>query len=391
MAKIKNIRAHKILDSRGEWTIETEISLDNGIISRASVPQGKSVGSFEAKSVLPDKAIESIEKTITPMLIGRSPEDQHEIDDLMISADNTPDKSNLGANSILGISLNCARTASLASNIPLWKYLASKFDLSANTNPKLFLNVINGGLHAGNNLRFQEYLIIPKGETLDDSVNIGVNVYQAVKKYLIKNLGASASNLGDEGGFAPNFPNELAPFEILEKVIKEEGLEEKIDFGIDAAANSIKSNSHELAPIYNEMKKRFNIYYLEDPYKENEFKNFSKIKGEIGETTIIAGDDLTTTNVIRMKKAKEQDCINGIIIKPNQIGTLSETIEAIKLAKEWGWKVIVSHRSGETNDDFIIDLALGSGADGIKTGAPARGERIAKFNRLLQMQREELN
>lgn len=390
MSKIKNIAAYKILDSRGEWTIETKITLDNNIISIASVPQGKSIGSFEAKSLPPDKAIESIEKNIAPLLIGKDPEDQNEIDGVMIQADNTKDKSVLGANSILGISLNCARAASRTLNIPIWKYLASKYNLSANSNPRLFLNVINGGLHAGNNLKFQEYIIIPKGKSISDSIDTGVRVYQNVKKYLVENFGQSASGLGDEGGFSPNFSNEAEPFEILKKIIEEE-TEGEVDFGLDAAANNININSSELTSIYKTMSARFNIYYLEDLYGEENFKDFSNFKKEIGEDTIIAGDDLTATNTERMKIAKEKECINGTIIKPNQIGTLSETMDAIKLAKKWGWKTIVSHRSGETNDDFIVDLALGSGADGIKIGSPARGERIAKYNRLLQIEREELN
>ena len=197
--------------------------------------------------------------------------------------------------------------------------------------------------------------------------------------------------MGDEGGFAPNFPDELAPFEILKKVIDEEGLSDKFDLGMDAAASNVDVSSQELIKTYEEIKKKFNVLYLEDLFGEEDFENFSKLKESIGNNTIIAGDDLTTTNIKRMKIAKEKESINGIIIKPNQIGTLTETIQAIKLAKEWGWFVIVSHRSGETNDDFIVDLALGTGADGLKIGSPARGERIAKLNRILQIQRNELN
>lgn len=391
MAKIKSIKAHKILDSRGEWTIETEITLDNGITSQASVPQGKSIGSFEAKSAIPDDAVKNINEKIAPSLLGVEVEKQEEIDGKMIALDGTKDKSNLGANSILGVSLGCARAAAVSADLPLWKYLESKYGLKSNANPRLLLNVINGGLHAGNNLKFQEYMIIPKGKNLTESVDLGVTAYQAVKKYLIKELGASASNLGDEGGCAPYFPNELAPFEVLMKVIASEGLSDRIDLGMDAAASNVDSSSLELSKIYKDIKSKFNIFYLEDPFGEDDFENFAKLKESIGENTIITGDDLTTTNMERMKTAKEKSSINGIIIKPNQIGTLTETIQAIKLAKEWGWSTIVSHRSGETNDNFIIDLAIGAGADGIKIGAPARGERIAKFNRILEIERDELS
>lgn len=391
MPKIKKIRAYKILDSRGEWTIEAEISLDNGIISKACVPQGKSIGSFEAHSVSPDAAVKNISEKIEQSLLGIDIENQEEIDKRMIDLDGTDNKSNLGANSILGVSIGCIRAAALSLNVPVWKYLREKYVFKENGNSRLFLNVINGGLHAGNNLRFQEYMIIPKGKDLTESVGLGVSVYQAVKKYLIENMGKNTSGLGDEGGFAPNFSNDFEPFEILKKVIEDEGLSDKFDLGMDAAASNIDASGHELTEIYKEIKSKFNVFYLEDVFAEDDFDNFSKLKQDIGKNTIIAGDDLTTTNIERMKKAMERESINGIIIKPNQIGTLTETIAAIKLAKEYGWFTVVSHRSGETNDDFIVDLAIGAGADGIKIGAPARGERTAKYNRILETEREYLS
>lgn len=391
MPKIQKIRAYKILDSRAEWTIEAEITLDNGIIAKACVPQGKSIGSFEAHSVPPDTAVKNISEKIEQSLLGIDIEKQEEIDSRMISLDGTDNKSNLGANSMLGISLGCIRAAALTLNVPVWKYLRSRYGLKTNDNPRLFLNIINGGLHAGNNLRFQEYMIIPRGNNLTESVELGVLVYQEVKKYLVKNFGTIASGIGDEGGFAPNFSNDSEPFEILKKVTEDNVRSDKFDLGMDAAASNVNSSVEELIKTYTEIKNKFNILYLEDVFKENDFENFSKLKELIGENTIIAGDDLTTTNIGRMKVAREKGSINGIIIKPNQIGTLTETVEAIKLAKEWGWFVLVSHRSGETNDDFIVDLALGIGADGIKIGAPARGERTAKFNRILEIEREYLS
>ncbi|EKD64509.1 MAG: hypothetical protein ACD_50C00362G0003 [uncultured bacterium] len=384
---ISSVFPRKILDSRGEWTIEVVIKFSNGLEARASVPQGKSVGSYEAVYLPVDKAINVIKEFIEPKVKGRKLGEQKEFDALLVELDGTASKSNLGANSTLGLSLAYARASALAENIPLWRSIGNIYGEKPTRKPYLYVNLINGGLHAGNNLDFQEYMIIPQTESYRQSVEASVAIYQRMKKYLIEHLGAGASNLGDEGGCAPYFPNALAPFEILAKAIQRVDLPLKILFGLDAAANNIKKSSAELTKSYKDMIDKFSLFYLEDPYKEQEFEDFSALLKKTSSLTI-AGDDLTATNISRIQKACEQSCINGVVIKPNQIGTLSETLDAVRTARKCGYSIVVSHRSGETNDGFIVDLAHGIGADGIKIGAPARGERVEKFNRFLEIEEE---
>jgi enolase len=253
------------------------------------------------------------------------------------------------------------------------------------------MNVVNGGLHAGNNLHFQEYLIIPKARTFKESVDIGTAIYHALGMALVKAKGRGAANLGDEGGFAPNFKSDLEPFQMLRAVAKKLKLDKKIDLGIDAAATDIKGLSRlQLNNTYKKLIKEYSPLYIEDPFGENDFKNFATFTATNTTKTKlklwIAGDDLTTTNTDRMEMAQAKKSVNAIIIKPNQIGTITETLNAVRLARQYKWAVVISHRSGETNDDFIADLAYGVAADGFKLGAPARGERIAKYNRLLEIE-----
>lgn len=388
--KIKSLKARPELDSRGEWTIEVRLKLQNGIESITSVPQGKSRGSSEAAYVSPKIAIKNIEKIISPALNGIHAGNQNLIDHSLLKLDGTKNKSRLGANATLGVSVAAAKAAALSQNIPLWKHLAHLLEYKRTKDyfPKLFVNVINGGLHTKNNLDFQEYLIIPKSNNITESVKIGLSLYKNLGEYLGKHFGQGATGLGDEGGFAPNLDDNLEPFRILAHVAKTSKLQNKIQFGLDAAASNIKKSPAELFKLYSELKNKYKLHYLEDPFKEKDFKSFTKLEALIGRNTLICGDDLTTTNVELMKKAHASKSINSIIIKPNQIGTLTETLNAIETAKNWGWKVIVSHRSGETEDDFIADLAYGSYAYGLKLGAPARGERIAKYNRLLEIDQE---
>jgi len=387
---IASVTPRKILDSRGEWTIEVLIKLSNGLQTKASVPQGKSKGSYEASYVPVDRAIDIVKNVIEPNIKGRKLNEQKAFDTLLINLDGTENKSRLGANSTLGLSLVYARASALLNNIPLWSYIQNIYGLKVTRKPYLYVNLINGGLHAGNNLNFQEYMIIPQTQSYFVSVEASVAIYQGMKKFLIEHLGASASNLGDEGGCAPYFPNVLAPFEILEKVIQRQNLPLKMQFGLDAAANNIKKDPADLTNSYKTMIEKFNLFYLEDPYGENDFKNFANLLKKSKSSVIICGDDLTATNIFRIKMACEKKSINGVVIKPNQIGTLSETLDAVKLARKCKYSCVVSHRSGETNDDFIVDFAHGIGADGIKIGAPARGERVAKFNRFLEIEEEQL-
>jgi len=388
MSKIAETKVRKILDSRGEWTLEVAVVTDSGLPAVVSVPRGKSRGKYEAASVSVDEAVRNIEEVIAPALKGFDPKDQQKIDRRLIELDGTANKSGLGGNAVLGVSLACARAAAVSQQIPVWRHIRELINLPAPTGPpRLFINVINGGLHAGNNLDFQEYLIIPKVSTMTEAVRLGDLAYISLRDFLVENFGKSASLLGDEGGFAPEFRDNLEPFEILERSAADAGLLGKLDFGLDAAASNIQKDPEELKSIYQELRTRHNLWYLEDPFGENEFDKFADLLKD-WPSGLICGDDLTVTNVERMKTAVEHHSINSIIIKPNQIGTLTETLTAVRQAREYGWKVIVSHRSGETDDDFIADLAYGVGADGFKLGAPARGERVAKFNRLLAIEQE---
>lgn len=386
MPKISHLSGRPILDSRGDWTIEVAIGLNNGLQAIASVPQGKSKSSFEAFYVSPEKAVKNIEKTIAPKIIGEKIGNQLRIDKILLNLDGTKEKKKLGGNAILGVSLAYARISALAQKIPLWRYInkISGLKIGAST-PHLLMNIINGGLHANNNLNFQEYIVIPKTEKISEAVKIGLKIYNGLKDYLKENYPKGAINVGDEGGFAPIMKNDEEPFDAISRVAKKMKLESKISFGLDAAASDIKWKPKKLFDFYGKLFKKFKLIYLEDPFSENDFKNFKKLREISGNSCLITGDDLTSTNPQRISAAYKKKSLNGVIIKPNQIGTLSETLEAVKLARKYGWAVIVSHRSGETNDDFIVDLAFGVGADGIKLGAPSRGERIAKYDRALEI------
>jgi len=390
--KIKGIYAREVLDSRDDWTIEVRLALGDKRFVAASVPQGKSKGSFEARCVPPEVAVRNVEKIIAPKLKAFDVTRQRDIDSFLIKLDGTPMKSRLGANAILGVSIACLKAGAAIKNIPLWKYVAKlRGAVSAKKereNPRLYVNMINGGLHAGNNLRFQEYLVIPKAKSFTEAAEVASDLYQALKEYLLKTKGKGAANVGDEGGFAPDFKDALEPFAILDKVARKTGLRGKINFGLDAAASNVNLSAAKLSEIYKAMAKKFNLFYLEDPFGENDFKNFAALRRALPRRVLTAGDDLTVTNLERMETAHDAGSVNAVIIKPNQIGTVTEAIDAVRKAREWGWAVVVSHRSGETDDDFIADFAVGVHADGFKLGSPARGERIAKYNRLLQIERE---
>ncbi len=389
MSKIASVHARPILDSRGEWTVEIQLITDNKQLITASVPQGKSTGSHEAHAVSAEQAVKNIQKIVNPRLKGRNPFEQREIDEFLIKLDGTPTKRRLGANAILGVSMAVARAGALEKKLPLWKHLRALSSLTVPKKafPRFYINVINGGLHAGNNLDFQEYLIIPKTKTIVESVRVGTTFYHALGDYLSKTMDKTETNVGDEGGYAPNFKNNLEPFAILKKVAKSLGFGKKVDFGMDAAASGVKIPRAKLFSLYKSMRRNFDLFYLEDPFREEEFDVFTKLRVALGSKILIAGDDLTTTNVSRMHLAHSHGSVNAVIIKPNQIGTVSEAINAVRLARKYGWTIVASHRSGETNDDFIADFSYGVGADGIKLGAPARGERIAKYNRLLEIER----
>jgi len=338
----------------------------------------------------------NVNKLIAPWMKRTDFKNQVALDAFLCKLDGTPLKAKLGANATLPVSIAFARAMALAKNIPLWRLIRANMGDSVATkksqfaHPRLFINVVNGGLHAGNNLDFQEYIIIPKCRTIAESVDVGTKLYHALGATLQKMKGRNAGNLGDEGGFAPNFKNNKEPFEIIRSVAKKLHLEHKIDLGMDAAATNIKKMSDKkLAQTYLGLTRDYGLTYIEDPFNEKDFLAFAALNIHFKGKRWIAGDDLTTTNVRNMQKAHAEESVNAVIIKPNQIGTVTEALAAVRLARKYGWAVIASHRSGETDDDFIADFAYGIRADGLKLGAPARGERIAKYNRLLEIESQE--
>ncbi len=392
--EITSLTARTILDSRGQWTVEATIELRNGVCATASVPQGKSTGTAEAHALPAAQAVKNIIKTIAPKVRRKAFRNQNAFDSFLINLDGTPTKSKLGANAILAVSIAFARACATAQAMPLWRHIREIYGLPVakgrnGTHPRLFMNVINGGLHGGSNLDIQEYVVIPKTRTFREATEIGTKLYHELADVIARTKGKAATNLGDEGGFAPNFKDNIEPIRILASVVKKLRLQKSVDFGMDAAATDIKTlNDAQLKNLYEKLIRNHHILYLEDPFGEEKFEKFAELTAQFGKTVWITGDDLTTTNVHRMERAHAEGSVNAVIVKPNQIGSMSEALDAVRAARNYGWKVIASHRSGETNDDFIADFAYGVGADGLKLGAPARGERVAKYNRLLQIEKE---
>lgn len=384
MAKIEKIEAQPILDSRGQWTIEVEMaSSDFSIFT--SVPQGKSRGKKEAVAREIDVAVDNINNKINKVIQGFPSEDQEGLDKLLKELDGTNNKSNLGGNAILATSLASARLTAKMENMPLWLYL-SRLANSQPKAPRLLANLINGGLHAQSGLVFQEYILIPETSNIREAIGFILKVYGDLGK-LLKSY-PSGTAVGDEGGYAPSINDNYYPFELIKKAIV--GQKTKFSFGLDAAADNIDDlTEEELFNTYSYLVDNFPLSYLEDPFSEDDFLSWQRIFSELSEKTNIVGDDLTVTNPDIISQPEMERMINGIIIKPNQIGTLSEVLRAVKIARNNNWQIFISHRSGETNDDFIADLAYGIGADGFKLGAPARGERISKYNRLLKIVSEK--
>ena len=413
-SRIKSIKAREILDSRGEPTIEVDLRV-NGSQFQSSVPSGASKGKYEAielrdggkryqgKGVL--KAVKKINNIISPKLEGKYIISHKKIDELMIKMDGTKDKRRLGANSILAVSMAVCRAGADAKGAPLYQHLADIYNdkLLGSSKNKFFLpfpcfNIINGGAHAGNELSVQEFMVIPQTNSFSRNLEAGASIYHCLKEILKEKFGKSAVNLGDEGGFAPPLKKTEDCLSLIMAGARKAGVS-KIKIGLDVAASQFykdkryyfegkKISSDQLLDFYKKIIKKFPIIFLEDPFAEEDYAGFKKAQKVLGEKIIILGDDLLTTNIERIKKAHQEEACSGVIIKPNQIGTITETIEAVKLAKSYGWKILVSHRSGDTIDSFIADLAVGIGADFIKSGAPARGERMAKYNRLSKIEEE---
>lgn len=418
MVKIKSIQAREILDSRGNPTVETRVELDDEAVGIASVPSGASTGSFEALELRDNdskrfqgmgvlKAVANVNQEISPKLIGEVPTDQLGIDELLNELDGTPNKSRLGANAILSVSQAICEASAASLKMPIYGYVHrltknfgfKDFDLKI---PIPTFNLINGGKHGAGNLEFQEFHIIPTSlHSYSEGLEMAVDIYQSVKTVLIRH--GAIHSVGDEGGFAPNLFTNLDALEILIEALaaSQKVLGKDANLGLDLAANVFYQNGHysikdRASPMTNddfiqflaELQVQYPLILLEDPLFENDWDGWQKITQRFGEKVILVGDDFLCTNFERCQKAIESKSCNGILVKPNQVGTISEILQVIKLCREAGWKVSVSHRSGETNDDFIADFAVGVGADYAKFGAPARGERVAKYNRLLEIERQ---
>lgn len=401
MNKIEDLKAIQILDSRNKNALEVSI-FSSGKVGIFKVPSGASTGIHEALELRDsdgslNTAISNIENKIKNKLLGLDVLNQKNLDQVLIELDNTQNKSNLGGNSMIGVSIANLKLGASLSGIPTYQYIKNINNLeNKKTSPYLYLNLINGGKHANNNLAFQEYHIVPITNDPKEAIEIGLTVTRSLKSML--NVKFDVVPLGDEGGFAPplNFIRE--PLFLLKHAIEENKLENKVRIALDVAASSfyqdgyylvdgVKLNSNQLLKLYEELILEFKIYSIEDPFHEEDFDSFRILKNKY-HNLIVVGDDLTVTNQERLKQAILHDSINALIIKPNQIGTISETFETINLALKNDIKIIVSHRSGETLDDFIADLAYAYNAFGLKSGAPTKPERLVKYNRLINIIKE---
>ncbi|MBI4033178.1 MAG: phosphopyruvate hydratase [Candidatus Blackburnbacteria bacterium] len=420
MGKISKIWAREIIDSRAIPTVETAVQLDTGLVSVASVPSGTSTGKYESvefrdrdekrflgQGVL--GACANVNEKIAPLLLGSDPVNQFEIDRKMIALDASANKSNLGANAILSVSLAVAKAGAQAAGTSFynWFYqLANALKAVAEGSPKRvptpIFNMINGGLHGAGNLDFQEFHIIPAtSKPYAEGLRGGVEIYHFLEKALVRR--GAIHSVGDEGGYAPNLFTNADALEINVEAVTTSGYQIGQDFflGLDVAANSFykdgnysirdKSNplnAQSLISFYEALNKEYRLTLLEDPLEEDDWEGWTEATARLGDKLLLVGDDLLATNPQRVEKAITAKSCNSILVKPNQIGTVTETLEVIKLARSAGWRIIVSHRSGETNDWVIADFAVGVKADFVKFGAPARGERVAKYNRLLSIEAE---
>lgn len=416
MATIKSITAREILDSRGIPTIETKVTLKGGFVGIASIPSGASVGKYEALELRDGdpkrygglgvlKAVAKVEKVIAPALIGMEARLQLNIDKKMIKLDGTPNKSKLGANTILTVSQGVCEAAAASKKVANYKHVADLYGLKKKDLkiPVPIFNLINGGKHGAGNLEFQEFQVIPSpSRPYRESLRLGEEVYQQIKKILMTR--EAVYSVGDEGGFTPSLFTNVDGLELLVEAIKTAGYLYREDafLGLDAAAThfyqrgkykirdrTMPMSTDDLIGLYREFTRQYPLLLLEDPLDEDDWIGWRELASQLP-AIILVGDDLLATNYDRVKKAIKEKACSAVLIKPNQVGTISEAIKVIKTARQADWKTIVSHRSGESEDDFIADFAVGVGADYAKFGAPARGERVAKYNRLLEIE-EELN
>ena len=400
---IAKVQGYEIIDSRGNLTVRARVTLESVIRATGDAPSGASKGTREAVE-LRDKdgsvkgAVDSINYYISPALMGLDVREQGKIDRIMIELDGTENKSRLGANATIATSIAVAKTASISMGLEPFMYIGGA---RTHTLPVPLLNILNGGLHAGNMLKIQEFMIIPvKFDTLKEALIASTKIYKTLKSLVTERYGKIYTALGDEGGISPPLSVTEDALKLVHEAIKRSGMEGRVFMGMDAAASdfynpekgvyeidNVTKSPDEMIEFYVDIASRYPLLYLEDPFEENDFSRYSELQSRI-KNVIVTGDDLFTTNVRYLRKGIEMKSARGVIVKANQIGTLTETIQFFDLAKDNSIKTVVSHRSGETEDSFIADLAVGLNSDFIKTGAPSRGERTSKYNRLLEIENE---
>jgi enolase len=413
MSFIQEIHARQILDSRGNPTVEVDVKTENGIIGRAAVPSGASTGSHEAVELRDDdkqvyvgkgvlKAVANVNEVIGDELIGFSVFEQNLLDKIMLDLDGTPNKSKLGANAILGVSLAIAKAAAQEAGLPLYRYIGG---VNANTMPVPMMNILNGGSHADNSIDFQEFMIMPvKADSFSQALRMGVEVFHMLKKVL-KDKGLS-TNVGDEGGFAPNIKSNVEAIEVVLQAIEKAGYKPGVDIfiALDAASSEFydaqsgmyhfkkssgeKLTSSQMANYWKEWADKYPILSIEDGMAEDDWNGWAELTGLVGKRIQLVGDDLFVTNVTRLQQGIDQKIANSILVKVNQIGSLTETINAVNLAHRNSYKSVMSHRSGETEDNTIADLAVALNTGQIKTGSASRSDRMAKYNQLLRIEEE---
>ena len=407
MSVINSVTAREILDSRGNPTVEVEVRLEDKSIGRAAVPSGASTGAFEAAELRDggsrylgkgvETAVKNVALKIAPAVIGMKADNQRSLDEKMIALDGTKNKSSLGANAILGVSLATARAAAISSNQSLFKYLGGG---SAKTLPVPMMNILNGGAHADTNVDIQEFMIAPIGaQSFKESLRWGAEIYHSLKSVLKKK--GLATSIGDEGGFAPNLESNRAALDLILVAIENAGFKAgtQIALAMDVAATEFFEDgkykfegklltSEQMIAYYNELVSAYPLVSIEDPLDEDDWSGWAKLTAELGEKIQIVGDDLFVTNIERLTRGIESKTANALLVKVNQIGSLTETIDAVNLAHKNNYKSMMSHRSGETEDTTIADLAVALSCGQIKTGAPARSERVAKYNQLLRIEEE---
>ena len=417
MSKILNVKAREILDSRGNPTVECDVITEKGLF-RAAVPSGASTGIYEAlelrdgdksrymgKGVL--KAVENVNKFIAPLVVGMDPTQQTQIDEKMIAGDGTENKSKFGANAILAVSMAVCKAGAESKGVALYQHIADLAGVKDVLLPVPSFNVINGGKHAGNELAMQEFMLLSVGApNFSESLRYGTEVFHTLRGIIKEKYGQNAINAGDEGGFAPNVQNAQEALNLLTLAIEKAGYKGKVRIGMDVAASeffdaekkaynlTFKSkeatwkSGDEMIKYYAELANTYDIVSIEDPFDQDDWESYAKLTELIGDKVQIVGDDLLVTNVKRIKEGIEKKAVNALLLKVNQIGSITESINACIMSQQAGWGVMVSHRSGETEDSFIADLVVGLRTGEIKTGAPCRSERLAKYNQLLRIEEE---